>query len=240
MHIEQETRNAMHRYTKRIQPDAGLDALVADSFARYSKSKQRKSSFTKIIVTTGIACALVLPTAAFTMPQLADKVYGSFSAVKTKVAAFTFEQYTSFGMKLSGAKQELGDDYPKFISLIKVIAASKVEYGDSTGNIDFTTLPKQKHEQLRQVYYDIQPYFDRLNHQKPSKDILSEAEYNQYIDALIQHQTIVVKAGLNPSKGPIDAGQLPIELQDDYDKTERILQEARAKQGSMQQPVLKR
>jgi hypothetical protein len=228
MSIEHEAGAALKLYSRTIEIDPELDTIVLASFT--SQFQAKRYSLRKALITIGIAGLVVLPTAAFMMPSLADQIYGSFSVMKKKFAAATMEQYTAVGMKLSGAQKELGADYPAFISLVKRIATAKVEYGDSYGNIDFTNLPANKHSELRQVYYEVQPYWDRLNHLKSSKTFLSETEYDQYIDALILRESVLVKAGIDPSKGPVDPFSLPRELKPDFDKADHIIRQVSGKQ----------
>ena len=40
---------------------------------------------------------------------------------------------------------------------------------------------------------ELHPYFDKLNGHKSSKEVLTPEEYEQYMEALMSYQTVLVK-----------------------------------------------
>jgi hypothetical protein len=109
---------------------------------------------------------------------LADELYGSFENAKKHIASATMEGYLRLDAKLAQAKGELGkEEYKEFITLVKQVSAAKIEHGNQFGNIDYDVLPNEKAAELEKVLFNIQPYFDTLNGQPSSREVLSESEY---------------------------------------------------------------
>lgn len=196
-------------------------------------AKPKPRQWKKPMLIGALACAIVLPTAAWAGPSLADEVYGSYEVVKKKAITFTLQQYTAFGMKLAGAQGSLGKDFSQFIKLVKQITAAKVEYGDSTGNIDYDKLTKEQYDNLYKVHYEIQPFFDRLNKLPSSKEILTKAEYTTFINALLVYQSLLVQAGIDPSKGRVNADQLPVELREEFASAQKVIRDVGDRQSKL-------
>ncbi|WP_369899906.1 DUF3600 domain-containing protein [Bacillus manliponensis] len=68
---------------------------------------------------------------------------------------------------------------------------------------------------------EIQPYFDQLNGEKSSKEVLTEDEYVRYIKALMTHQTMLAKSG---SSGSVDVNKLSVEDREEFLEAERIME----------------
>ncbi|ENQ3080869.1 TPA: DUF3600 domain-containing protein [Bacillus pseudomycoides] len=67
--------------------------------------------------------------------------------------------------------------YKEFITLLKAITDAKIEYGDTNGNIDYDRLSKEKQEEMTRTLMTMQPYFDKLNGEKSSKEVLTPGKY---------------------------------------------------------------
>ena len=48
-------------------------------------------------------------------------------------------------------------------------------------------------KELKKVVMELHPYFDKLNGHKSSKEVLTPEEYEQYMEALMSYQTVLVK-----------------------------------------------
>ena len=46
---------------------------------------------------------------------------------------------------------------------------------------------------IEKVVMELHPYFDKLNGHKSSKEVLTPEEYEQYMEALMSYQTVLVK-----------------------------------------------
>lgn len=198
---------------REIQPPQDLKQKIMSEIApsgRVNKLKKR-------ILTGLIAACLVIPTGAIAYQALyADELYGSFDNVKKHLGAATIEGYMLFNAKLSQAKGELGsEDYEEFKELLKVITASKLEYGDANGNIDYGQVPNQKVVEIKDALMVIQPFFDKLNGQASSKEVLTIEEYEQYINSLMTYETIIVQSGITPSER-FELEAIKPELLDDF------------------------
>lgn len=207
MTFERELERSLKESSKQIIPPQYLKQQVMNKIEGMEGVRKMK----KGLLAAVLAAALIIPTAAIGyQAYLADDLYGSFENVKKHFAAVTIDSYMLLNAKLAQAKGELGaEEYAKFKDQLKVITSAKVEYGDQYGNIDYDTIPQEKAEQLKQSLMVVQPYFDRLNGQKSSKEILSNEEYEAYIDALMSYEKILVKSGINPSKHFDDEDILP-------------------------------
>lgn len=68
-------------------------------------------------------------------------------------------------------------------------------------------------DEIKQSLMLIQPYFDKLNGQEISKEVLTPEEYITYIEALMTYERVMAQSGINPSDGPIEVEMLPSHLQ---------------------------
>lgn len=181
------------------------------------------------IVTAILAGCLLIPTSVFAYDALlADTVFGSFENFKKHAAGATMEGYLLLDAKITQAKGDLGQEqFDQFKELLQVMTSAKMEYGDKYGNIDYSQLPSEKLEELKGVLYDVQPYFDQLNGLASSKEVLTSEEYEQYIEALIIYEKILVASGN-------DLGNIPADLQDDLNAAREVLHDVNDKQLQFQ------
>lgn len=176
-----------------------------------------------------VAACLMIPTGAFAYQALlADDLYGSFDHLKKHIANVTMESYLLFDAKLTQAKGDLGhDQFEQFKELLDVITSAKLEYGDKNGNIDYSQVPEEKIENIKVVMYEIQPYFDLLNDLPSSQEVLSEDEYEQYIQALLTYEKIMAQAGVSSVR---DIEMIPADLQEEFIKAREYLYYVNEKQ----------
>jgi hypothetical protein len=188
-----------------------LGVKRAKSEMRPKVNKLIRTKLITAIVTVG----LLIPTGAFAYQSLlADEIYGSFDQLKKHVSNATLKGYFLFDAKLSQAKGDMtGEEFEKFKNSLKVLTSSKLEYGNQDGNIDFSHVPTEQVEKYRKAMYEIQPYFDHLNGQKSTKEVLTPDEYEKYIDAHIRHEEIMAKSGITTSQ---DIEKVPTELQEEF------------------------
>jgi len=161
---------------------------------------------------------------------LADGLYGSFENLKKHILSATMEGYLRLDAKLAQAKGELGaEEYDEFIGLVKEVTNAKLEYGDKYGNINYAALPIEEEAKLKEVYLKIQPYFDRLNGQVSSKELLTIEEYYRYIDSLMIHEEILAKSGINPDHY-VKVKEIPANLQADFQEARDFMNYVNEKQ----------
>lgn len=189
----------------------------------------------KRLVIAGIAACLMIPTGAFAYQSLlADDLYGSFDNLKKHVASITMESYLLFNAKLNQAKGDLGKEaYEQFKEALQVITSAKLEYGDNNGNIDYSQVPAQPLEEIKQALYDIQPYFDKLNELPSSKEVLTAEEYEQYIQALMIYETTMAQLGV--SSAP-EIESIPEASQEEFIKAQEYLRYVNNKQIEIEKP----
>jgi hypothetical protein len=217
-HVSQ-LRGALQEEGSKISPPAELKqkVLVAISASRPGKLKRH--------IAAVLIALCIIPTSAFAYQSFqADGLYGSFNNLKKHVASATLEGYMIFNAKLSQAKGELGDkEYEKFKEELSVLTDAKLKYGDEYGNINYDALPVQEREKLRRNAYVLQPYFDRLNGDVSSKELLSAKEYSLFIDALMIHETVMAKAKVDTTHGTPEIEEVPVEFQEEYRSAEETI-----------------
>ncbi|MEL3973335.1 DUF3600 domain-containing protein [Rossellomorea oryzaecorticis] len=192
--------------------------------AKQERKGRGRGRIKKQMLSAVLVAALIVPTTAFAYQSLlADELYGSFQQVKKHFLGATMEGYLLFDAKLSQAQGELGkEDYKEFKDLLDVVISAKVDYGDRNGNIDYSLVPQQRLNELSSVYFDIQPYFDRLNGQRSSKEVLSPEEYEEYIEAMMTYEQIMVQSGI---KDPSQVDEIPVHLQGEFVQARNLLWE---------------
>lgn len=218
MNLENQLKEALQEKGKEVLPSSHLKIRIMNNI------RTTKGTMKKRLVTGVLAVALLIPTSAFAYEYfLADEIYGSFENVKKHAANMTIEAYSLFNAKLSQAKGELSkEEYTEFKKMLKVITSSKLEYGDQYGNIDYDQVPQKEMNKIRKALMEVQPFFDKLNGQKSSKDILTGKEYKTYIESLITYETITAKSGINPSEG-LELEQIQPDLLDEFLKAREFM-----------------
>jgi hypothetical protein len=222
--------NSIKQEINKIAIPSGLheSSLRGVERAKLERKGNGKRWIKKQMLSAVLAAALIVPTTAFAYQTiLADELYGSFQQVKKHFLGATMEGYLLFDAKLSQAQGELGkEDYKEFKELLDVVIRAKVEYGDYNGNIDYSLVPPQQLNELRSVYFDIQPYFDQLNGQLSSKEVLSPEEYEEYIEATMTYEQIMVQSGV---KDPAKVEKIPVHLQGEFIQARNLLWEVNEK-----------
>lgn len=183
----------------------------------------------KRLAITIMAACLMVPTGAFAYQSLlADDLYGSFDNVKKHIANITLKSYLLFDAKLSQAKGDLGkEQFEQFKDILHVITDAKLEFGDKNGNIDYSKVSEEKLEEIKAAIYEIQPYFDKLNNQPSSKEILTAEEYEQYIQALLTYETVMAQLGVS---SPPKVEMVPEGAQKEFLKARAVLDYVNEKQ----------
>ena len=225
MNIETRLRDSLHEKGRELNPSPSLKMNVMISVTS-GKQKTKKRIIAGILV-----ASLLIPTGAFASKSfLADGLYGSFDNLKRHIATATMEGYLRLDAKLAQAKGDLEDEeYRKFIGLVKKVTDSKLELGDKYGNINYDALSQEKEAELEKVYLEIQPYFDQLNGDLSSKELLSEKEYIQYIDSLMTHEEVLAKSGINPDHY-VEIKEIPSSLQSEFKEARDFVEYVNEKQ----------
>lgn len=177
-----------------------------------------------------LAVSLLIPTGVFAYETLlVDEFYGSYENVKKHITNATIEGYWLINAKLTQAKGDLGqEDFEQFKELLKIITTSKLEYGNEYSHVDYSQIPAEQLSEIKGVLYDIQPFFDTLNGQRSSQEVLTAAEYEQYIDALMTYEQILAQSGVKAHKNAAD--ELPVSLQEAFAEAEDVLMYVNDKQ----------
>lgn len=212
MNLEDQLRESLQARGKECIPPLDLRGRVIGNLAT------AKGRFKKRIVVSVMVAMLIIPTGAFAYKALsADVFYGSFENIRKNIASVTMEGYLQLSAKLDQAQGELGkEEYAQFVELLKIVTSAKIEYADVYGNIDYDQVSPEKVAEIKEGLMAVQPYFDKLNNQPSSKEVLTTIQYEQYIDALMTYEKIVVQSKLNPSEGPIEVEMVLPHLQEEF------------------------
>ena len=181
------------------------------------------------LAVTVLAACLVIPTGAFAYQTLlADDLYGSFDNLKKRAASITMQGYLLFNAKLDQAQGELGkEEFAQFKELLSVFINAKLEYGNKHGNIDYTQVPAEPLAELKTALYELQPFFDKLNDEPSSKEVLTAEEYDQYIQALMDYETVMSHLDVTSIS---DTTVIPEDLQEKLTKARQYLAYVNEKQ----------
>ncbi|MGX5466592.1 DUF3600 domain-containing protein [Bacillus toyonensis] len=219
MSLDCRVRETIQEEAKGIVAPPELKEKVIVQITMNRGGSKRK----KHLIAGVLAAALLIPTTGFAYQSImADGIYGSFENFKKYAGAMTLEAYIRFNAKLSEAKDEMGaKEYEEFTKELKKLTNAKLAYGDSNGNIDYDQLSPAKKEELKKVVMELHPYFDKLNGHKSSKEVLTPEEYEQYMEALMSHQTVLVKT---KSSGGITVEEVPEAYKERFIKAEQFME----------------
>ncbi|TRZ40211.1 DUF3600 domain-containing protein [Niallia circulans] len=225
MNIETKLRESLQEKGKEITPPPGLKMNVLTSI-HLGKSKTKKR-----IITGVLAASLLIPTGAFASKSLiADGLYGSFDNLKKHITSATMEGYLRLDAKIAQAQGQIEpEEYKEFIGLVKIMTDAKLEFGDKYGGINYADLSPAKQAELEKVYSDIQPYYDLLNGQESSKDLLTEKEYKHYIESLMVYEEIIASSQINPDHY-IETKEIPTDLQAPFEEARDFIDYVNEKQ----------
>jgi hypothetical protein len=228
MLFDKAIRGALQSEALSWIPPRGMDTKIRLAFREQNVQKLRKSVWTKkMMISLLAACLIIGPSTVYAFASLADDIYGSFDTLKKQVISVSLQEYSAFGMKLSGAKDQLGEEkYAKFITQVKKLTAFRVTYGKSF-MVDDTLLTVEKRKEYKQVLAELQPYFDQLNGDRSSRDVLSGDEYDAYLEALIVYERIASRMG--SSRGMVNPDKVPEAMKADYNQANEVMKLVRDK-----------
>jgi hypothetical protein len=101
-----------------------------------------------------------------------------------------------------------------------------VTYGKSF-IIDDTLMSADQRDKYKNLLSDLQPYFDKLNGQLSSRDVLSHIDFDAYMEATIVLQRIASQLG--ESKGYVLPDKVPADKKEAYDQANKILKQVKEK-----------
>lgn len=219
MSLDCKVRESIREEAKGIVAPSELKEKVIVQIKMNQGGRKRK----KHLIAGVLAAAFLIPTTGFAYQSImADGIYGSFENLKKHAGTMTLEAYMRFSAKLSEAKDEMGTkEYEEFTKELKKLTNAKLAYGDSNGNIDYDQLSTVKREELKKVEMELQPYFDKLNGHRSSKEVLTSKEYEQYMEALMSYQTVLVKT---KSSGGITVEEVPEAYKERFIKAEQFME----------------
>ncbi|HDX9648666.1 MULTISPECIES: DUF3600 domain-containing protein [Bacillus] len=219
MSLDCRVRESIQEEAKGIVAPPDLkEKVIVQIKMKHGRSKRKKR-----LIAGVLAAALLIPTTGFAYQSImADGIYGSFENLKKHAGTMTLEAYMRFSAKLLEAKDEMGTkEYEEFTKELKKLTNAKLTYGDSNGNIDYDQLLPAKKEELKKVVMELHPYFDKLNGHKSSKEVLTPEEYEQYMEALMSYQTVLVKT---KSSGGITIEEVPEAYKERFIKAEQFME----------------
>ncbi|KPU52675.1 DUF3600 domain-containing protein [Bacillus wiedmannii] len=219
MSLDCRVRESIQEEAKGIIAPPELKEKVIVQIKMKSGGSKRK----KRLIAGVLVAAFLIPTTGFAYQSImADGIYGSFENVKKHAGAMTLEAYMRFNAKLSEAKGEMGaKEYEEFTKELKKLTNAKLAYGDSNGNIDYDQLSPGKREEMKTLSMRLQPYFDRLNGHKSSKEVLTQEEFDRYVEALMTYEIVQVKT---KSTGGMKVEEVPEAYKERFINVEQFME----------------
>ncbi len=74
---------------------------------------------------------------------------------------------------------------------------------------------------MKKVSMGLQPYFDKLNGHKSSREVLTQEEFDRYMEALMTHEIVRVKT---KSTGAIKVEEIPEAYKERFIKAEQFME----------------
>ncbi|MGA5743013.1 DUF3600 domain-containing protein [Bacillus bombysepticus] len=219
MSLDCRVRESIQEESKGIVAPPELKEKVIVQIKMNRGGNKRK----KRLIAGVLAAAFLIPTTGFAYQSImADGIYGSFENLKKHAGTMTLEAYMRFSAKLSEAKDEMGTkEYEEFTKELKKLTNAKLTYGDSNGNIDYDQLSPAKREEMKKVSMGLQPYFDKLNGHKSSKEVLTQKEFDRYVEALMTYEIIQVKT---KSTGGMKVEEVPEAYKERFIQAEQFME----------------
>ena len=189
--MDTNLKSVLHKMAEQFEPSPLIKDAVMEKVSNVSHKPKMKAKF-KVLIAVAVV-AFSIPLFAFVKQFMyADQLYGSYAALKNEGLPTTIESYERLDVKLGEAYDELGSSWLQFIGQIKDIVQFKLKYGDTNGNVNAEKLTAEQYAKYFTLLYEVQPHMDKLNGFQPANLVLTEAEYYDYIEALIQLQSIIV------------------------------------------------
>ncbi|NBI29230.1 DUF3600 domain-containing protein [Chengkuizengella marina] len=230
MSLENRLRETLQDKGEKVLPKPELKTKVMIEISRAHEKGSRRMK--KRLLVSVLIALLIIPTSAFAYQTfLADELYGSFENVKKHITTVTMESFLLINAKLSQAKGDLGKEkYDQFKDILSVITNAKLEYSNKYGNIDYDQVPPEEMLKIKKAKMEIQPYFDKLNGQPSSQEILTPEEYELYIESLITYEKIKAQSEIDTNKSMITVELMPEELQEEFLKARDFMDYVNQKQ----------
>lgn len=188
----------MKRILEAIEIPSELQERSQKGVERAKLEMQKTPSFfRKRLIAASLAVALIVPTGAFAYQSLlADDLYGSFDELKVHIVSATMEKYLLLDAKLKQAKGTLdASEYDVFKTELRIFTNARITYGDANGNVDYDAIPVEKRADVKRALAELQPYFDMLNKQTSTKELLTVEEYDAYIEAIMTMESVRARRG---------------------------------------------
>ncbi|MFB6730678.1 DUF3600 domain-containing protein [Bacillus mobilis] len=219
MSLDCRVRESIKEEAKGIVAPPELKEKVIVQIEMNREGRERK----KRLIAGVLLAAFLIPTTGFAYQSImADGIYGSFENVKKHAGAMTLEAYMRFNAKLSEAKDEMGaKEYEEFTKELKKLTNAKLAYGDSNGNIDYDQLSPGKREEMKNLSMSLQPYFDKLNGHKSSKEVLTQEEFDRYVEAIMTYEIVQVKT---KSTGGMKVEEVPEAYKERFINAEQFME----------------
>ncbi|MFN3366729.1 MAG: DUF3600 domain-containing protein, partial [Exiguobacterium mexicanum] len=152
-----------------------------------------------------------------------DDLYTSFDELKVHVVSATMEKYLLLDAKLKQAKGTLNaSEYEAFKTELRIFTDTRMTYGDANGNVDYKAIPVEERTNVKRALTELQPYFDTLNKQTSTKELLTAEEYDAYIEAIMAMESIRARGGESVET-------MPESLRTEYDQALSVIQAVEAK-----------
>ncbi|MFC3747029.1 DUF3600 domain-containing protein [Paenibacillus sp. GCM10012306] len=162
MSIDKELREELRQAADSMHCPPGLYGRVKQSYQDYVSEKRGRSPMKKRILTSIVAVAILIPSAALAASYLADDIFGSSAAIEQRGG--TQEDYQEIEEFIQAAKGKLTkDEFKEYVELTKQLMQLKLKITDEKGIPHEEKLTKEEQQQWQQLASKLGPYFEKIN-----------------------------------------------------------------------------
>ncbi|MCM3785672.1 DUF3600 domain-containing protein [Neobacillus mesonae] len=163
MSIDKELSEELRQVADSMHCPPDMYERVRESYQHYVKEKRGGSPMKKRMLAGIAAVAILIPSAVFASPYLADAIFGSFAAVE-KIGA-TQEDYQEIERFLQAAKGKLTEDeFKEYTELTKQLMQLKLKITDENGVRDEERLTKEEQQLWTQLASKLEPLFEKIDY----------------------------------------------------------------------------
>ncbi|MWV42621.1 DUF3600 domain-containing protein [Paenibacillus sp. HJL G12] len=162
MSIDKELREELRHMADSMHCPPDLYGRVRRSYQHYVNEKRGRSPMKKRMLAGIVAAVILIPSAAFASPYLADAIFGSSAAIEQRGG--TKEDYQVIEGMLQTAKGKLTEDeFKEYMKLTKQLMQLKLKITDQNGNKHMDKLTNEEQKQFEQLGSKLAPYFEKIN-----------------------------------------------------------------------------
>ncbi|PAK55769.1 DUF3600 domain-containing protein [Paenibacillus sp. 7541] len=161
MSIDKELREELRQVSASMNCPPELYGRVRQSYQHYVNEKRGRFSMKKRILAGVIGMAILVPSAVFASPYLADMIFGSVETIEQHGG--TQEEYQEIEAMLQVAKGKLTEEeFQEYTELTKQLMQLKLKITNENGVRDVEKLTPEEQQQWDELSAKLTPYFEKI------------------------------------------------------------------------------